>query len=68
MERPVVRWYAQRQLVLGKIATLETELARIVAQNTEEATTEEEAATQAALAKAREELHALGPCPRPMMG
>ena len=71
VERAVTRWYLQRQLILGELATLEAQLILSQAQGQ---TRNESNATQAAgdiqqqLAKAREKLHALGSCPRPMMG
>jgi len=71
VERAVTRWYLQRQLILGEIATLEAKLTLSQAQ---EQTLTESHAPQAAeeylqqLAKAQEKLRALGSCPHPMMG
>jgi hypothetical protein len=62
VERAVSCWYAHRQLVLQRIAQLEATLAQ------SDPPTEDNASARAALAKAQEELHSLGPCPRPMMG
>lgn len=71
VERAVTRWYLQRQLVLGEIATLEARLTNSQAQGQ---TLNERNNTQAAgdilqqLANAQEKLRVLGSCPRPMMG
>jgi hypothetical protein len=71
VERAVTRWYLQRQLILGEIATLEAKLTHSQAQGQ---TLNEHNATQAAevylqqLANAQEKLRVLGSCPRPMMG
>jgi len=62
VERAVSCWYAQRQLVLQRIAQLEATLAQ------SDTSAEDQAAARTALARAQEELHSLGPCPRPMMG
>jgi hypothetical protein len=62
VERAVSCWYAHRQLVLQRIAQSEATLAQ------SDTSAEDQASARAALAKAQEELHSLGPCPRPMMG
>jgi hypothetical protein len=62
VERAVSCWYAQRQLVLLRIAQLQATLAQPDTQGADKAS------VQAALAKAQEELRSFGPCPRPMMG
>lgn len=62
VERAVSRWYAQRQLILLRIAQLQAMLARSDTQ------TENIVSVRAALVKAQEELRSLGPCPRSMMG
>jgi hypothetical protein len=66
VERAVTRWYVLRQSILTEIETLEASLA----QADENTSASEEARTDIAqqLARAREKLHLLGPCPKPMMG
>ncbi len=74
VERAVTRWYAIHQRLLDEIADLEAQLAE--AQKQEEEQTQQEAnETPVAgieisrqLADARGRLHALGPCPKVMMG
>lgn len=65
VERAVVRWYAQRQLLLEELAVLDAK----IAQETESPLTKEE---QTRLTEQRAEtqkrLRLLGPCPTPMMG
>ena len=65
VERAVTRWYVQRQLLLAEIASLEKEIAL---SSTDDGATVQQIETQQKLAQAREKLHVLGSCPRPMMG
>ena len=62
VERAVSCWYAHRQLVLQRIAQLEAMLSQ------PDTSAEDKVSARTALARAQEELHSLGPCPRPMMG
>jgi len=65
VERGVVRWYAQRQLLLEEVATLDTK----IASNTESPLSQEERVRlEEQKAEAQRRLHLLGPCPTPMMG
>lgn len=70
VERAVVRWYAQRQLIEQQIAQLN---ARLIALEVDSAATAQEVEPkvmqelQQALAKAREQLLRLGPCPQSSM-
>lgn len=66
VERPVTRWYVQRQRILGEIALQEAALTQAAEKQNGDAATLEDAAEQ--LAKAQEKLRLLGPCPKPMMG
>ena len=67
VERAVTRWYAQRQLLLQEIASLESAMAP---STDNDGATTQQADTEMVrtLARAREKLHTLGDCPRPMMG
>ncbi|MBV8695436.1 MAG: hypothetical protein JO125_05160 [Chloroflexi bacterium] len=66
VERPVTQWYVQRQRILGEIALLEAAFTQAKAEQDGDATVLEHTAQQ--LIKAQKKLHALGPCPKPMMG
>jgi predicted nucleic acid-binding Zn-ribbon protein len=66
VERAVTRWYAQRQMILYEIASLETKLHQI--QATKQPENEELAAMRRQLAAARAKLRAAGACPKAMMG
>lgn len=68
VERSVSRWYAQRQLILENIKSLEEKLASIPETSETRQASEEAASIQAQLTEARERLHALGPCPQSLMG
>ena len=70
VERSVTRWYIQRYSMLNEIALLEVKLAEISAGTAPSNSTlaEKQAQIFLQLAKAREQLVALGPCPKPMMG
>lgn len=70
VERGVIRWYAQRQLLLEELASLDAkEASTSDAQNT---LSPEDFARVEELGKRRAEtqrqLRLLGPCPTPMMG
>jgi hypothetical protein len=65
VERGVVRWYAQRQLLLEEVATLDAK----IAPDTENTLSHEEhVRVEEQKAEAQRRLHLLGPCPTPMMG
>ncbi len=68
VERSVSRWYAQRQLNLEKIKSLEEKLASIPETSETRQAPLELANIQAQLTEARERLRALGPCPQSLMG
>jgi hypothetical protein len=67
VERAVIRWYLQRQIILNEIAQLEAQgLAsqEVVHQSHDTAGK----SGSDLLAKAQERLDTLGPCPKQMMG
>lgn len=69
-ERSVARWYIQRQIIMEEITLLKEQLRQIPENGIQ---IDETAETRIAelllqLAKAKEKLSSLGPCPRPMMG
>ncbi len=66
VERAVTRWFILRQSILNEIETLEARLAQ--ADENKSASEEARADMVQQLAGAREKLHLLGPCPKPMMG
>jgi hypothetical protein len=68
VERGVSRWYAQRQLILENIKSLEEKLASISEASETRQAPEEVASIQAQLTKAQARLHTLGPCPQSLMG
>lgn len=68
VERSVSRWYAQRQLILENIKTLETKLASISVASETQKEPDDVVSVQAQLKEAQERLHALGPCPQSLMG
>jgi hypothetical protein len=67
VERAVTRWYVQRQAYLDEIASLEARLAQMQTKGQEPASKERDEVKQR-LANLQARLHALGPCPKPMMG
>jgi hypothetical protein len=70
VERAVMRWYAQRQLIELQIAQLNARLIALEvdsAANAQEVEPEVKQELQQALAKAREQLLLLGPCPQSSM-
>jgi hypothetical protein len=70
VERAVTRWYVQRQVLLEEIASLEAQLASASsdATNGGALSAQESADKELQLTRAREKLHTLGSCPKPMMG
>jgi hypothetical protein len=68
VERSVTRWYIQRDIILKEIEVLETKLAGTPAGNQRSSGEKEAADALLQLARAREKLVTLGPCPKPMMG
>jgi hypothetical protein len=72
VERAVTRWYALRQVLVEEIARLEAQLTSVPDQGDACPTGDGEAVSVEALheqlARARERLRLLGPCPKPMMG
>ena len=65
VERAVVRWYAQRQLLIETLESLNAKLA----SDTENALPlEASTAIKAQQAETQERLRLLGSCPTPMMG
>lgn len=68
VERSVTRWYIQRDIILKEIELLETKLAITPAGNQPFSGEKESADALLQLARAREKLVTLGPCPKPMMG
>jgi predicted nucleic acid-binding Zn-ribbon protein len=68
VERPVTRWFLQRDSLIKEIADLETKLAQLQTQGQQPSTKEEQKALAQQLTDAQSRLHALGPCPKPMMG
>jgi hypothetical protein len=67
VERAVTRWYAQRQLLIYEIASLEAKLAQMQKEG-QGADSKERLAVEEQLARAQSKLRASGSCPRPMMG
>ncbi len=72
VERAVTRWYALRQVLVEEIARLEAQLTSVPDQENACPTGDDEVVSVEALheqlARARERLRLLGPCPKPMMG
>jgi len=68
VERSVTRWYIQRHIILKEIELLEAKLASTPANDQRSGSEKEGADAPLQLARAREKLITLGPCPRPMMG
>ncbi len=67
VERAVTRWYAQRQLLLAEIASLEAAPEPSTNDDGSGAPQNDTERVQQ-LAQAQEKLRTLGNCPRPMMG
>jgi hypothetical protein len=68
VERAVIRWYAQRQLLLEELATLDTKVAPGKDGTENTLSQEERVHVEEKKAEAQRRLHLLGPCPTPMMG
>jgi hypothetical protein len=74
VERSVTYWYVQRQTILSEIASLELQLKQVsmpllLANGLIDAIPDAKSAELLLLlARAREKLSSLGPCPKPMMG
>jgi hypothetical protein len=72
VERAVTRWYALRQVLVEEIARLEAQLTSVPDQEDACPAGDGEVVSVEALheqlARARERLRLLGPCPKPMMG
>ncbi len=74
VERSVTYWYIQRQTILNEIALFEAQLKQmsvpISLANVQASTIPDAKSAELLLqlAKAREKLSSLGPCPKPMMG
>jgi hypothetical protein len=67
IERATTRWYLQRQAYQDEAASLEAKLGELQAKG-QEPKSKERAEVEKALARTRAMLHALGPCPKAMMG
>jgi hypothetical protein len=67
IERAVTRWYIQRQAYENEAAALEAKLSEI-RNNAQGLESKERAEVEKKLAHVRARLHALGPCPKAMMG
>ena len=67
IERAATRWYLQRITYESEIATLEAKL-RDEQNNQQRLESNERAKIEKQLADALSRLHALGPCPKAMMG
>jgi hypothetical protein len=67
IERAATRWYLQRIIYESEIATLEAKL-KDEQNNQQRLKSNERAETEKQLADALSRLHALGPCPKAMMG
>ena len=74
IERSVTYWCVQRQTILNEIASLETQLKQmpvpslLVSGQVAAVSDAKSAELLLQLARAREKLSSLGPCPKPMMG
>jgi hypothetical protein len=67
VERAVTRWYVQRQLLLYKLASLEEQAQQKQAEGMPP-DAGALATLQRQLREVREELRAIGDCPKPRMG
>lgn len=74
VERSVTYWYVQQQIILNEIELLEAQLKQmsipISLANMQAGAISDAKSAELLLqlAKAREKLSSLGPCPKPMMG
>ena len=67
IERAATRWYLQRIAYENEIASLEAKLG-VEQNNPQKLESKERAEALKQLADALSRLHALGPCPKAMMG
>ena len=67
IERGAKRWYLQRKAYENEVASLEAKLNEM-RNNKQELDNKERAEFEKQLAHALGRLHALGPCPKAMMG
>jgi hypothetical protein len=67
IERATTRWYLQRQAYENEAASLEIKLSAILTKG-QEPESKERAEVENQLAHTRAMVHALGPCPKAMMG
>ena len=67
IERAATRWYLQRIACENEAAVLEARLAEMQ-HKSQGSESNERAETEKQLADVRAKLHALGPCPKAMMG
>ena len=67
VERAVTRWYAQRQVLIYEIASLEAKLTEMQ-QEGQAAGSKDRIAVDEQLAIAQAKLRTSGSCPRPIMG
>ena len=67
IERAVTRWYIQRQTYENEVTLLEAKFSEMQTDG-QEPERKERAEIEKQLAHARASLHALGPCPKAMMG
>jgi hypothetical protein len=65
VERAVTRWHIQHQRIINEITALESKRAQIQASQQGNVNVAE---IEKQLASLQDKLHALGPCPKPMMG
>jgi hypothetical protein len=65
VERAVTRWHIQHQSITNEIIALEVKRAQIQAS---QQGNDNAAEIEKQLASLHDRLHALGPCPKPMMG
>lgn len=73
VERTVTLWYLHRQLLLHELASLEAQLVQVLPTSDAEEISPAPLSTelvsvQQKYKRTQEMLHALGPCPKPMMG
>jgi hypothetical protein len=70
VERSVTCWYAQRQIILNEIASLESHLEHVSLANVQTGDVVDVRSVELLqqLEQNREKLKSLGPCPKPMMG
>lgn len=67
IERATTRWYLQRLAYESEVASLEAKLGEML-NNAKDPESKERTECEKQLADIRARLHALGPCPKAMMG